>query len=283
MRLTVSSDTRVDQEILRALTPKEPTPFEDLIKGAQNTLALMKKSLFFRRFVKENLTHVMFAQVIRIARATSGNSEWLVITDDFQIKFMRITDDDLFFYDYGDREHESFLINKARSRLEAMCGVASCMRFLISRTDKPSFSAEEVQAELTSNGNVTIISIREGHQGSANREDNIQKRLQALQFSTNVLRIGYDDALPEITNGNYIIVLDIAIEQVIRANSCYVRLSPTQQRHLWTTIAGEAPPNFYVEAGYSPEVTSFPGYAHCIHLPDDRLLARLSTMFAVPE
>lgn len=277
MKLTVSSDVSADQEILRALTQPEPTPFHDLIATAQKTLDRLSKSLFFRRFIEEKLVEVRLTKVLRIARSSqSPNAEWLVITPEFKILFMRHEGSDDVLYTYEDRDHDEFLIKKAGPRLEQMS-----MYYLITRFGKPSFTLEEVQAEITRNGKMTIFSVRDGDSGL--RELNAERTLRHLQFDVSVVELDFHEKIPEVTEGNFIIILDIDPESAPHANAFYKELSAEQRRHLWTTKVNEDADNLYRRAGIDMPIIMFPGVIYCLNLPQEELLQMLDNMFRAPE
>ena len=282
MQLTVSSNVLIDEAIIEALAPPEATPFETLLQATQECLDRMKKSLFFRRYIEENFTHIRHARVLRISRSSNDlNAEWLVITNDLKIRFMRLERgvDDLVFYGYGEQEHETYLLNKSRGRLEKMCGNTSCMNFLLSRFGTPSFSVEEVQAELTRNGKLTIINVRETRDLDHLGGDNLDFVMANLQFDLEVITIGYSDPLPIIDVGEFIIVLDIDPRSVHECTAFFKRLTPKQRRRLWTTKPDDESDSYYTMHGYALDIISFPGYQVCMEMPREVLLQLLSTMF----
>lgn len=278
MKLTVSSDVRVDETIIHAMTMPEPTPFEELLKEAQKALDRLSMSKFFRRFIREKLEEIRMTKVLRIARASNqANSEWLVITPEFRIRFMRRVGDEDLFYDYGDQEHEAFLLKKAALRLEQMG-----MQWLITRFGKPSFTIEDIEAELVRNGKLTIFTVRDGTAGT--RELNLSRTFKNLQFDTTVVELGYHERVPTIEDGEFIILLDIEPTQKRAIKIFYDKLSATQRRHLWTTKLDDYnADSYYLRQGINIEVLRYPGLEYCIHLPEADLLQMLSNMFSEPE
>ena len=283
--LTVTSDPAVDGAIEKSLAPIPHVALEALIKKAQEVIDQLKRSRFFRRYVEEKMEGLRQEKVLALAGASlQGRVEWLVITEDFQIKFMNIEANAINFFDVGDQIIIHELINRAINSLKNIDGSVNTMRFFYDKFGEPSFTIEEVQAERRRNGKVTIIAVKAFNDSSTDRESIIRSRLNQLQFAADISWIGYDnDAILEITEGEYIIFLDIAAENARMASSFFDRLTPAQRQRLWTTMDSEAPVPFFTAAGLPSNVTGYPGYGHYLDLSDDELLRQLDRMFADHE
>jgi len=278
MELSVSSDVSVDLAIMHTMTQPEPTPFKDLLEQAQQALDRLSQSIFFRRFISEKLDEIRLTKVLRIARSGRGpNSEWLVLTPEFKLRFMRREGDSDTIYDYGEKPHDDFLLKKSSLRLEQMG-----MQFLTTRFGEPSFTVEDIQAELTRNGKIRVIGVRSHDSDEPSYEDNLELRLGELQFDVSVQSIDYKDPLPLPAEGNYIILLDVAPIYSAEAEEFFSRLTAEQKRRLWTTKLDHNADGYYRRHGYSQELLLFPGYIYCYELPDTELLGMLSNMFADP-
>lgn len=282
MNFVVSSDPKIDQHIIAALSPKEETPFEDLYRRAQEVLGFLKKSRFFRRFLAEKIDEQGNGRpFIRIARSSrETGSEWLILTDDGQLSFW--LEGSGAIYQFGDIQHDSFLLAKARDRLAKMQGTIDAMRYLISRFGQPSFSADEIRAEMTRNGPLHLIEVVNlGDSLATRHDDTFRHRMGNLQFEITTERRDLVETRPLPEDGQFIILLDIAPRDVAEVTDFYAHLTPAQKRRLWTTKTGGE--TLYREFGFPTQILQYPGFIETCEIPDEALLEMLSLMFTDPK
>lgn len=279
MNLKVTSSVPADRFVLEVLNPQEETPFEELLLEAQEVLAFLKGSRFLLQLVNKDIPESFF---IIDQESNSRSSERLVITGDFRIRFVHPNRHNFAPYNYGDHFHSTLLLAKSRVSLEQMQTPAGFIKFLISRHGKPSFTAEDVQAEMTRNGQIHVINFTALDEKRANitREEAFRQRMEALQFVVKYERRDYyDDSTPLPDSGQFIVLVDI---DAPAATQVFNRLSPAQRQRIWTAEMS----NYDRKYGQSKSIERLiasPDLYDCLQLSDEKLLNRLSTMFTDPE
>jgi len=249
MARAITSDVRVDRLIIGALTPEIPTPFKDILTHAQATLDELAKSAFFRMYIDEKIERESpRLPFLRIARSDRGaDSEWLVITPDYKLKFWRYTNDEPphTLYDFEDSAHDEFLLSKAESRLQQMSGTMAAMRYLISRFGATSFTVADIEAVLKRNGQLHLISIQTTAEESPVARI-LQDALTPLQFSvepSRVLVAGFAELLEEFRGrmttpgAPMVFLIDLAPTHTAELNSLAERLGSDMLRRTFVNAA----------------------------------------------
>ena len=257
MKVVLTTDVQADAAVKEALSPDplEQRSFEDLWAKAQETLTILGKSRFARRYLLAKIAHSPRSDLGMNLNYTLHAPELLFLSYD------------------SDREHGFYLrcvkngatfkgpfgehfINETKVWLKAMLTPTGALRALFDLFDPPDFTEADIDAEAVRNGSlmVTVIGIARsadriiGNRGMdwrlAEEEKDerlslsVGQRLTELQFSVMTRHINYLDALAHLSKlpkvpGEQIVIIHLRWEARQEINALYAQLPAELKKRVW--------------------------------------------------
>jgi len=241
MEVVTSSNVLADRAIFEALSPHVTTPFGDLLYHAQEMINGLKESTFFNRYLQEKITEQSQGRnFLRLARDDRRDgTEWFILTLEGKLKFWLVGSGSL--YSFSD----TVLIRSATGILQQMTSPMATMRELITLFGAPSFTAEDVQKELTRNGNINLLCVSLNLAFARELGKSVATKITQFQFEVEDRSMNYVDfrvllhGLPETIKRNHanasytLVVLVLESGAAEFANNLYRQLPPEVTQRLW--------------------------------------------------